>query len=157
MLFVKAFATGASAAESARQAGYSEGYARRSAYDLLRRPSIAAEIEKIREQIRQESKIDAAAMLKKLETALEQATTAKQFSAVARILEIQAKLCGLLIERQHLMHETVSITDALEAARSRVLRVVGEGRGDDAAINLPLLGPSPGVSSPAEPQDVFGD
>lgn len=129
-LFVKAYVLGKSASEAAREAGYAKGTCRHAAYNLLRRPHIAAAVDKAKQEIQDSTKITAESLMQKLEDAYQLAINSKprQMTAAARMLELQGKLAGLLIERNINMEVPVSIVDALAAARGRALP------GDDAKL-----------------------
>lgn len=118
--FVGGYALGKSAAEAARLAGYRPQYAKRAADKLLNNPAVKAAVDEVRARIRDETMVTAERLMGKLEDALGRAIDAKQFTAVARILELQGKLSGVLIERMHHLHEQIDVAGALADARGRV-------------------------------------
>ena len=119
LLFVRHYVAGGhTAAQAARMAGYSEQYAKRAAQYLNKNSKLKAAIKEAQADIRDETGLTAQRYLRKLETALAQATEAKQFTAVSSLLQLQGKVAGLLIEK--IQVETVDIGTALIEARKRV-------------------------------------
>ena len=152
--FVKEYVLGKSAAEAARLAGYEPSYARKAATHLLGNHEVSVAIGEARARIRNETLIEAKDLFDKLEAALAQATEAKQFTAVARLLELQGKLAGLLIERQAHLHDVgPDLRAAIEAANARVTGAIApmiEGR----ARNIDPC-PAPAYLTSSGADDIF--
>ena len=154
--FVHEYILGKSAAEAARLAGFSHKY---KGGQLLQIPAIKAAIEEARAEIRESTTLTFEKLMAKLETALEGARAAKQFTAVAKILELQGKLAGLMIER--IQVEVPSLVQARAEALARVSNLSSHRFLE--AIDVPVTPaptlPEPRTTSPAaSPRaDIFGD
>jgi phage terminase small subunit len=97
MKFVAAYISGKGGAESAREAGYSPANARGRAYELLNEnKTVMAAIAEAQEQVRKEANYNSERALEELKDQIAKATDAKQYSAVARLVELKLKLSGLL-------------------------------------------------------------
>lgn len=94
--FCQAYVCSANAAQAAREAGYAEGSARQSGHRLLCMPQIAARIEAIRETLALQGCRTQASLLGKLENVYARAIYLGQYAAAARVVEIQARIAGLL-------------------------------------------------------------
>ena len=85
---------------SGYEAAVGAGYSRKSAYvtgcRLLARPEIIARIQELRRQITLRESLNVPALLMKLETAYAQAVAAKNPLAIVRVIELQAKIAGLV-------------------------------------------------------------
>lgn len=85
-------------------AAVAAGYSRKSAYTtgcrLLTRPEIVARIQELRRITAERESLHAPALLAKLETAYAQAVAAKNPVAIVRVIELQAKIAGLVGARR---------------------------------------------------------
>ncbi len=114
--FVAAYVRTSNAEDAARQAGYSPAYARKNAYRLMRRPEIKKAVDTMRNEVRTTAKLSVTDYMNKLEEALRLATEAKQHSACAKLLELQGKVAGLLVDRLAVEHETLDLFEATQRA-----------------------------------------
>jgi phage terminase small subunit len=122
--FLNEIALGNSVASAATAAGYSKSYSRRGCYNLLRQPAVLNALEEIRRTVQERTELTAERYMTKLETAYVNATAANQHTAAARLLELQGKLAGLLIDRQQTLVGTVDMTAALAEAKARAANVL---------------------------------
>ncbi|MCZ6848413.1 MAG: terminase small subunit, partial [Alphaproteobacteria bacterium] len=99
-LFVEAILTGETGAEAARQAGYSPRNASGRAHELMKDPLVVAELEKRREVIRAENDYTREKAMDELEATMTFARETKNAGALAKAVELRAKLAGHLIERR---------------------------------------------------------
>lgn len=124
--FVAEYALGKSAAEAARIAGYQNHYARRAADKLLKRDNIAAAIEEARTKIGKRMEFNAEIGMAKLDECIAFARETKNATAMARAIELQLKMAGLLIERVHQLHDAgPSLIDAIAEGKERQRRDTG--------------------------------
>lgn len=114
--FVAGYVRTSNAEEAARQAGYSPAYARKNSYRLMRRPEIKKAVDTMRNEVRTTAKLSLVEYMDKLEEALRLATEAKQHSAAAKLLELQGKVAGLLVDRLAVEHESLDLADAVQRA-----------------------------------------
>jgi phage terminase small subunit len=95
--FVAHYLAGKSGVESARLAGYSPGSARTRSQEFLHENQhTMAAIAEAQAELRVEANYGAERALKELNDKIKQAEAAKQFSAVAKMVELKMKLSGLL-------------------------------------------------------------
>ena len=91
------YLSGKSGSESARLAGYSPRNARRVSYELFNKNPLAlAAIEEHRAQLRAEANFNAEKAMDELNEAMKFARETKNATALARCIELRAKLAGLL-------------------------------------------------------------
>lgn len=95
-LFCRNYAVIASGAQAARTAGYSMKTAKWQAIRLLKRPDILARLAERRAEIAKEYSLDAATLLCKLEAVFIQAFSDRDYKAAARVIEVQARVAGIL-------------------------------------------------------------
>jgi phage terminase small subunit len=97
MKFVAAYISGKGGAESARFSGYSPANARGRAYELLNEnKTVMAAIAEAQEQVRREANFSAEKAMDELNQAMQFARETKNATALARCIELRAKLAGLL-------------------------------------------------------------
>jgi len=108
------------ATAAAIAAGYSPRSARVQVYDLLRNPSVKAELDQVRERITQETVYDAASSFKEAGEALELARVNDDPHGMMKAIEHRAKLNGLLIDRSRVETISVDLTAALRDAKARI-------------------------------------
>lgn len=95
------YLSGKSGSESARLAGYSPRNARRVSSELFgKNPLALAAIAEHRDRLRTEANFSAEKAMLELNEQIAKATDAKQYSAVARLVELKMKMCGLLTEKK---------------------------------------------------------
>ncbi|WP_158045586.1 terminase small subunit [Skermanella pratensis] len=113
-LFCEAIAAGASAAEAARQAGYSPKGAKQRGHFLLGKEEIRVRIDRLRADRRafHKSRLDKAAEV--METIIADAVEAKKPGIAMRGVEFQLKLLGIIQDRRiaHHFHGERNATDA---------------------------------------------
>ena len=98
-LFVKHYARGMPATESARLAGYSEAYAKHAGEKILTNPRVKAELDKIRAEVAEVTKFDAIQAMEELRQALFFSKETENATAFCRAVELRMKLAGLLVDR----------------------------------------------------------
>ncbi len=94
--FCQSYVIYPNATEAAREAGYAFEHASQQGYRLLRKAAIARRIAEVRAELAERECLSPDALLTKLEAAFRSALKGGQAVAAARIVEIQAKLAGLL-------------------------------------------------------------
>jgi hypothetical protein len=94
--FCRSYSDGANAFGAAVAAGYSRKSAYVTGSRLLTRPEIVARIQELRHLLAERESLHAPALLAKLETAYAQASAAKNPLAIVRVVELQAKIAGLV-------------------------------------------------------------
>lgn len=142
-VFVSEIALGKSVSHAALTAGYSPSYARRGCYRLAKHSAIVAALDEAREKIRDQTTLTAERFMAKLEVAYAKATAANQHTAAARCLELQGKLAGLLVDRQHTLVETVDMTAALAEAKARAAHLGSTRFSDAGSLTSRELPPMP--------------
>jgi len=154
--FVRLYLTGTSAAEAARRAGYSEGYARKSAYHLLSKPAIKAALDKAREKTMARTEYGLESAVAELDEMIAAAREAKQFTAVGSLLGHKLKLFGLLVDRVATV--SVDISSALAEARNRALSSRAAITAPaDAGLDLAAARIGVGMPCRVGPGDPFRD
>jgi phage terminase small subunit len=95
--FVAAYISGKGGAESARLAGYSPASSRGRAYELLNEnETVMAAIAEAQAELRKEANFNAEKAMDELNEAMKFARETKNATALARCIELRAKLAGLL-------------------------------------------------------------
>lgn len=119
-LFVGDYVKTGNAVQSMVHAGWSPGYARKSASAILRRPRVAAAIEKVRKQLEDDTGYDLRAAYKEVCELLTEARVAKQLTAASSLYTTKVKLFGLLVDKMRLQVDAKpSLVDAIADARGR--------------------------------------
>lgn len=95
-LFCRNYAVMASGSQAARTAGYAYRTAKWQAMRLLKRPEIQARLAERRAEIAREYSLDSATLLCKLEAVFIQAFSDRDYKAAARVIEVQARVAGIL-------------------------------------------------------------
>src|SRR5215469_2423408 len=97
MAFLSAYLSGRGGAESAVIAGYSKTNARHRAYELLNNdPLVVEAIKDAQDKLRKEANFNAEKAMDELNEAMKFARDTKNATALARCIELRAKLAGLL-------------------------------------------------------------
>jgi phage terminase small subunit len=119
-IFIREYVLGKSAVEAARLAGYREGYARKSAHALTKKPAVAAGIEAAYAKIREQTTVTAGSLMAQLQADHDKAVEIGQMTAAVRASEMMGKLAGLLTDKLRLEVEAKpSLIVAIAAARAR--------------------------------------
>jgi len=121
--FVKHYLEHGNGAQAAIAAGYSprRTAAKSRAWVLLNRDDKVMRAVKLAQHtLADATQYDAQAAMKELETAMQFARDTNNATALARCIELRAKLTGLMIERHHVETGEGSLAEALETARARV-------------------------------------
>jgi phage terminase small subunit len=87
------------AGEAAHHVGYSYEGRHQQGYRLLRRPEVTRRIGELREELARRECMELDALLAKLEASYAQALSTKNPLAAVRVVEAQARLCGLMKQR----------------------------------------------------------
>lgn len=142
--FALGIARGLSARKSAMQAGFSTSYAKKSRR-LLKRSTVAAEVRRAQTVIQEVAVYDVTAAMVEIDAAMKFAERHRNAMALTKLIELKARLNGLLVER----HEVVKIDlrQALEDAKARVLAHIIPRREPDTTVSLP--GPISGSRGPS--------
>jgi phage terminase small subunit len=94
--FCRAYVDSANAGWSAAHAGYMDANRYHQGMKLLARPEIVARIHELRGELAERESLHVESLLAKLETAYRQSLTEKNTLATVRVIELQAKLAGLV-------------------------------------------------------------
>jgi hypothetical protein len=97
--FCRRYVASLSAAGAARAAGYKPQHARSTAYKLLRDPAIQARIADLQAEEARELTRATEILVGKLEGVFRLAVEYHHFSTAARVVDMQAKLSGLIASR----------------------------------------------------------
>lgn len=98
--FVAAYCGGMNATKAAIEAGYSPSTARTRGYELLQEnANVKRAVEAHRAKLRTMTGLNAETAMEKFETAYGLAVAQKNMTAAVRALELQAKLAGLLNDK----------------------------------------------------------
>ncbi len=97
MAFLSAYLSGKGGVESAVAAGYKPSNARHRAYELLNNdPLVVEAIKDAQDKLRREANFNAEKAMDELNDAMKFARETKNATALARCIELRAKLAGLL-------------------------------------------------------------
>lgn len=129
--FALGIARGLSARQAAEQAGFSRSYAKKSRR-LLKGSAVASEVRRAHTVIQEVAVYDVTAAMVEIDAALAFARTHRNSMAVMKLIELKAKLNGLLIER----HEVVRL-DLRQALADAQLRVFGHVSTDQRKLPPP--------------------
>ena len=121
LAFAHAYGGGKLTAKAAAiEAGYSPKSTKSQTFDLLNDPLVMAEVEAIREKLREKSAFDAHAAFEEAGRLMQAAQDAGQFNAAIRATEHRAKLHGLVQNKLEVkIEEQVDLAGALAEARAR--------------------------------------
>lgn len=98
-IFIKTYLKCGSYTDSAKAAGYSDKAARGKGYLMAKKPAVAKAIAAAQQEVVKENAFDLKAAIVELDQRIATASTAKQHSAVAKMLELKMKAHGLLVEK----------------------------------------------------------
>ncbi len=132
--FALGIARGLSARQAAEQAGFSRSYAKKSRR-LLKGSAVASEVRRAQTVIQEVAVYDVTAAMVEIDAAMMFAKLHRQGMAVMKLIELKAKLNGLLVERHEIVK--LDLRAALEQAKSRVLAVTAPRPVKDVTVNLP--------------------
>lgn len=106
------------------EAGYSRRSAKHTAHQLLHENKLVrAELERVRQHLAETTEYNGERCMAECSEAIQRAIANKNDNAVARLIETKARLAGLLRDKIDLtVEQKVDLTDALAAAKSRVVR-----------------------------------
>ena len=116
---------------AAKDAGYSDSFARVAAHRLGKRPAVLAAIDSIQQAGRAVTVYDLATAMREAGDAADFAISKGNAMALVKARELRAKLSGLLIDRVEVI--PVNLSGALEAAERRVINITPRGAGGDLA------------------------
>ncbi len=122
--FIAAWQTGIDGTHAAIGAGYSRKSARYTAYHLLNEnTAVMAEVAKVREQLAEDAKYNGEKCMAECDAGLAFAKATNNANALARLIELKAKLTGLLVQKIDLnVDSRPHVAEALADARARSLR-----------------------------------
>jgi phage terminase small subunit len=122
--FIAAWQTGIDGTHAAIGAGYSRKSARYTAYHLLNEnAAVMAEVAKVREQLAEDAKYNGEKCMAECDAGITFAKATNNANALARLIELKAKLTGLLVQKIDLNIENrANVAEALAEARARVQR-----------------------------------
>jgi hypothetical protein len=140
-LYVGAILKGASKKAAAMEAGFSESTAGHSATRLYKKESVQKALESARQELKTQTSYGIQECIREIDETIAYAKLHKNSMAMAKLIELKAKLMGLLVDKLDVRWaEKPSIESALLEARNRT-----------KVINPPeLSGPHPAT-------DIFGD
>ena len=117
--FAMAYAAGMSQKDAALAAGYSPN-STAAPYDAMKDPRVKAEVERVRESLRQQTEYDAQRAFEEAGAAVAFAEKTNNATAYCRAIELRMRLNGLLVDKQKIEFEsTIDIAGALAEARAR--------------------------------------
>lgn len=108
--------------QAAESAGYSESYAKVIGHRLKQHPAVKQAIQTAHAELREKAMYDVEQAVQEIDKAVVFGYTQKNPMSVAKLLELKAKLYGLLIDR--FQEVPVDLKGALEAAQRRVLSTI---------------------------------
>jgi hypothetical protein len=122
--FIAAWQTGIDGTHAAIGAGYSRKSARYTAYHLLNEnAAVMAEVAKVRKQLAEDAKYNGEKCMAECDEGLAFAKATNNANALARLIELKAKLTGLLVQKIDLnVDSRPHVAEALAEARARSLR-----------------------------------
>lgn len=94
--FCQAYVRSPNAGEAAQEAGYTFEHRYQQGYRLLQRADISQRIAELRAAVAERECVRVEALLTKLETSYRQALKDRNSTAAVRVIELQAKLAGLI-------------------------------------------------------------
>ena len=121
--FVKHYLEHGNGAQAAAAAGYSAhtNAAKSRAWVLLHRDKkVMRAVELAQHTLAEAAQYDAQAAMAELETAMQFARETNNATALARCIELRAKITGLMIERHQVETSEGSLIGAMETARARI-------------------------------------
>lgn len=115
--FVAEYLKDLNATQAYIRAGYSENGAGQSAEKLLKNPEIAAAVAKGQEKLVESAEIDAAQIIKDLQTLSDRAAREGQYSAAIRAKELVGKHSGMFVERREVKVTERMVVEAPHKAK----------------------------------------
>lgn len=100
-------------------AGYSHKYAADAAHRLLNTPAVVAKIDQARTQIAERGNFNAEIAMRRLDEAAQFARDTENATALARCIELQLRLHGMLIDKAQIQVERIDLGGVLLEARKR--------------------------------------
>ncbi|MCW5799214.1 MAG: hypothetical protein LZF60_250004 [Nitrospira sp.] len=116
--FVEIYLTGAPASVAAKQAGYGPKQSARGS-ELLKIPAVAAIVQGVQAEVREKAVYNLSTAMQETTDAIAFAKLHKNSMAYAKLIELRAKLAGLLVERVA-VEVQANVKVALDEARARV-------------------------------------
>ncbi len=129
--FALGIARGLSARKAAEQAGFSRSYAKKSRR-LLKGSAVASEVRRAQTVIQEVAVYDVTAAMVEIDAAMAFAKLHRNSMAMMKLIELKAKLNGLLVER----HEVVRL-DLKQALADAQVRVFGHVSTDQPKLPPP--------------------
>ncbi|HET6807280.1 MAG TPA: terminase small subunit [Frateuria sp.] len=122
--FIAEIQKGVPGVQAAIAAGYSVRSAKHAAYQLLHENKLVrAELERVRQQLVALTEYNGERCMAECDDGIAFARRTDNANAFARLVELKARLTGLLREKVDITVERIDVTDALAAARARVDRM----------------------------------
>lgn len=119
--YVQRVASGMASIPAATAAGYSPSFTKVSASRLLKKPSVAKALDRVRTEGRTLAAYDLARAMAEAQEVIVFAKQHKNAMAYCKAVELRARLSGLLVERVEVF--TADLKGALALAQSRVIEV----------------------------------
>lgn len=152
-LFCRHMARGASGAAAARWAGFAQSNASKQAADMLARPHIRNRIEELKFKREAAREAGIADMVDRLRVLAKLATEKQDYRTVLRSIELEAKLCGLMPDRN--AHEpTGGFVGADPLLDGIDLRHPTHADADTAAWEQEWTGSWDSEATPIDPQET---
>jgi hypothetical protein len=140
-LYVAAILKGASKKAAAMEAGFSESTAGHSATRLHKKESVQKALETARQELKTQTLYGIQECIREIDETIAYAKLHKNSMAMAKLIELKAKLMGLLVDK----------LDVRWAEKPSVEMALFEARNRTKVINPPLL------SRPEPVSDIWGD
>ncbi len=109
----------ANAANAARLAGYSRRHSADAGCRLMQNALVRAEVDRARTEIAERGNFGADVAMRRLDAAAAFARETKNATALARVIELQLRLFGLLVDRAQLQVEYLDLGGVIHEARKR--------------------------------------
>lgn len=119
--FIAEIQKGVPGVQAAIAAGYSTRSAKHAAYQLLHENKLVrTELERVRQQLVALTEYNGERCMAECDDGIAFARRTENANAFARLVELKARLTGLLREKVDITVERIDVTGALAAARARV-------------------------------------
>jgi hypothetical protein len=109
----------ANGSRAAIAAGYSRRHAADAAHRLLHTPLVKAAVDRARQELAERGSFDALTAMRRLDDAAQFSRETKNATALARCIELQCRLAGLLIDKAQIQVEHIDISGTIIEARKR--------------------------------------
>ena len=117
--YIDAIIRGLGKTDAAIAAGFSPSTAKHSVHRIHNRPRVQAAIQKAQEEVRKQAVYDTASALREIDSTILYAREKGSAISIAKLLDLKCRLCGLIVDRAHVVTETVDLRAALLESKAR--------------------------------------